>query len=226
MVIAADFLLGTRRAIEFAEFAGSAGADIIMTLPPNWGSSGTPQTLAEHYHAVSQHLPTMIVTNIFIDQGADFGLETIKLTLDRSENVVAIKDDMCGTFAGRLALLAYDRCALVAGGNQGSHINMWPYGVDGYLSMFMSFKPEIEHRYWRAVEARDMESMRSVYRDYEVPIFDFMRKLPGEFDAAIHGTLELFGVSKRWRRKPYYSLNDQEMESLADLYRGLGLLPE
>ena len=30
--------------------------------------------------------------------------------------------------------------------------------------------------------------------------------------------------AKRWRRNPYYSLNDEEMEKLADFYKSLGLL--
>lgn len=36
--------------------------------------------------------------------------------------------------------------------------------------------------------------------------------------------LELFGVNGRWRRKPYYSLDDGEMEQLADFFKGLKLL--
>ena len=36
--------------------------------------------------------------------------------------------------------------------------------------------------------------------------------------------MELFGVCQRWQRKPYHSLNDEEMEKLADFFRCLSLL--
>jgi len=47
-------------------------------------------------------------------------------------------------------------------------------------------------------------------------LFDLIMKSPGGFDAAIHGILELKGLAQRWRRPPYYSLSDPEMEKLSD----------
>jgi hypothetical protein len=43
-------------------------------------------------------------------------------------------------------------------------------------------------------------------------------------DAAVHGMLELTGKADRWRRPPYYSLNDQQMERLADFLKRQGVL--
>ena len=225
MVVAADRLYSTSRAVEFARFARSVGADVVMAQPPNWGPSCTPQTLADHYEAVSQELPVMIVTNVFAAQGADFGLRTVDLTLDRCPNVVAIKDDLCGDFARRLCLLAHERCAIFAGGRKVNHMNMWPYGCDGYMSTFMSFRPEIAHRYWRAIEARDLESARAFIRDYDIPFSTFIATLTGGWNAGLHGTLELFGIVKRWRRKPYHSLDDAEMEKLREFLKDKGILP-
>ena len=224
MVVAADRLYSTSRAVEFAQFARSIGADVVMAQPPNWGPSCTPQTFADHYRAVSQHLPVMIVTNVFSAQGAEFGLETVRLTLDRCPNVVAIKDDLCGDFARRLCLLAHERCALFAGGRKVNHMNMWPYGCDGYLSTFMSFKPDVARRYWDAIEAKDLKAARVLIRDYDIPFFDFIATLTGGWNAGMHATLEVFGIAKRWRRKPYYSLDDVEMGKLREFLRGKGIL--
>ena len=224
MVVAADRLFGTSRAIEFARFARNIGADVVMAQPPNWGPSCTPQTLADHYRAVSEHLPVMIVTNVFSTQGADFGLETVRLTLDQCPDVVAIKDDICGDFARRLCLLAHERCAVFAGGQKVNHMDMWPYGCDGYLSTFMSFRPDIARQYWSAIEARDLEAARAIIRDYDMPFFDFISKFTGGWNAGLHGTLEVFGIAKRWRRKPYYSLDDAEMEKLRAFLRVKGIL--
>jgi dihydrodipicolinate synthase/N-acetylneuraminate lyase len=94
-----------------------------------------------------------------------------------------------------------------------------PYGVDGYLSTFITFKPEIAWRYWAAVERNDLAGARAVIRDYDMPLFDYLIASPGSFDAAIHGIYELFGLAKRYRRPPYHSLTDKQMEELADFLR-------
>ena len=119
MVVAADRYYDTRRSVAFASFAKELGADVLMVLPPNWGPSCTVETMVEHYGEVSRTMPVMIVTGAFSAQGAEFGLEVIDRTLDRFENVVAIKDDMCGDFARRLCLVAHERVAVFAGGTEG-----------------------------------------------------------------------------------------------------------
>ena len=48
--------------------------------------------------------------------------------------------------------------------------------------------------------------------------------LPGGFDAGIHGVLELAGICGRWRRPPYYSLSDAELEKLETELRNKGIL--
>ena len=224
MVVAADRFHATSRAVSFARFAKEARADVVMCLPPDWGGSCTPQTLAEHYLEVARVMPVMIVTGLFIPRGSAFGLETIRLALDGSENIVAIKDDMCGDFARRLSLLAHPRCAVFAGGAKENHMNMVPYGVDGYLSTFITFKPEIAHQYWKACAAGDLLEARRIIRDYDIPLFDYILKAPGGFDAAMHALPEIYGIAKRWRRRPYYSFSDQDMDAFRGFLRGLKVL--
>ncbi|GAG92873.1 unnamed protein product, partial [marine sediment metagenome] len=86
------------------------------------------------------------------------------------------------------------------------------------------FKPQIAHQYWNAIQSQDLSQACSVIRDYDMPYFDFVRKLPGWTCAGTHGALELFGITKRWRRKPYYSLSDEEMEKLRNFFKEKGLL--
>ena len=224
MVVAADRDHATARAIEFAKVMRDLGAAVVMCKPPDWSQSCTCETLAEHYAAVSRHMPVMIVTNIFIRRGPEFGLRTIEMTLDKAPNVVAIKDDMCGDFARRLGLLAHDRCALYSGGLKTNHMHMLPYGCTGYLSTFISFKPEVTHEYCEALEVNDLATIRRIIRDIEMPFFDLVRNGPGCYDAGIHATYEVFGLCKRWRRPPYYSLNDAEVERISDFFKERDLL--
>ena len=224
MVVAAGRTWGTPQSIEFAKFAREAGADVFMVLPPDWSQSATPETLTEHYAAVAGHLPVMPVTNVFIPRGIEFGLSTLRLCLDRVPNIVAIKDDYCGPFGRKMALLVHKHWAVFVGGQKQNHFDLHFYGCDGYLSLFIGCRPDLSQGYWQAIQSRDYESAHRIIRDFDIPFFDLLSASPGGFDAATHGLLELFGLSLRWRRKPYHSLTDQEMERLKAGLQALKIL--
>lgn len=225
LVIAADRGWWTGKATEFAAFARECGADLLMLMPPTWADSVTPTTLAAHYAAVSQQLPVMMVTNVFASLGTAAGLETLRQVMENAPNVVAVKDDLCDEFGRRLSLLAYDRLAVVAGGQKQNHLNAWPYGCDGYLSTFITFKPSVAHDYWHAVQRGDVAAASRIIRETDMPFFDTILKLPGGFDAGIHAVLELFGLAERWRRPPYASLDEAEMERLSDFLQSHSIGP-
>lgn len=224
LVIAADRSYNTTQAVGFAHFAKDAGADLLMVMPPDWGGSCTPATLAEHYRTVAAVMPVMLVSNVFIARGPKFGLDTLRLVLEATDQVVAIKDDMCGEFARKMSLLVHDRWAVISGGQKQNHLNNHPYGCDGFLSTLITFKPEIAHAYWQAVSANNLLEARRIIRDFDYPFFELVMGLPGGFNAGIQAMLELKGIAQRWRRKPYHSLSDQELETFAQGLRKIGLL--
>lgn len=214
----------TPKALEFADYCRELGADILMLKPPDWAMSATVETMVAHYRVVSEHIPVMVVTNVFANWPQAQAMACLEALRDTAPNVVAVKDDLCDDFARKLGLACHERMAIVSGGQKQNHLNALPYGCDGYLSTFSKFKPEIAQQYWGAIVAGDTAKAVGVIRDYDMPLFDYIGGLTGGFDAGVHGTLELFGIAQRWRRSPYYSLSDEEMEQLAEFYRGLGLL--
>ena len=224
MVVAADRMWWTGKTIAFAQYAREVGADILMVLPPDWAHSCTPETFSDHYAAVAEHIPVMLVTAAFMTRPADFTLETLKLTMQKTDGVVAVKDDLCGELGRKVSLLVRDQWAFFSGGQKQNHLNAWPYGADGYLSTFITFKPEIAHDYWRAIQAGDTAAATRIIRDYDMPFFNFILKTHGGFDAAMHGILEHYGLAQRWRRSPYHSLSDEQMEKLGDFLHELKLL--
>ncbi len=48
--------------------------------------------------------------------------------------------------------------------------------------------------------------------------------LTGGFNAGIQAMLELKGIAQRWRRKPYHSLSDQELEVFAHALKKIGIM--
>jgi 4-hydroxy-tetrahydrodipicolinate synthase len=212
LIIAADRYYNTKQSIEFAHFAKETGADVLMVLPPDWSGSCTPQSLVEHYKAVAEVMPVMPVTNVFGPRGQKFGLETLEILRDTVPNIVAIKDDLSGEFCRKLGLLVHDHWAIVCGGQKQNHYAAYLYGCDGYLSSFLTLNPKIAHAYWAALQKSDTVEIRRIIKDIDMPFYDLILPMPGGFDAGMHAALELVGLTQRWRRKPYYSLNDEEME--------------
>ncbi|HVA86689.1 MAG TPA: dihydrodipicolinate synthase family protein [Candidatus Saccharimonadales bacterium] len=220
LVVAADRQWWTGREIEFADFARDAGADVLMVLPPSWGGGVTHDSLVAHYRAVSEHLPVMVVTGLFLANQA-LGLRVIDTLVEQVPGIVAIKDDVTGEFARRMALLVHDRWAVLSGGQKQHHLDLHLYGCDGYMSTYLHFRPEIAHAYWAAVQAGDLAAAARILRDFDQPWFMFAESLGGGFDAMYHGAQEVFGIASRWRRLPYHSLTDAEMERLRAFFSGL-----
>ena len=222
MVVAADRMWATPQTIEFARYVREIGADVLMVLPPDWTLSCTVESFVEHYAAIAEHIPVMIVTNLFARRPVAQSLRVLERVRDQVEGVVAIKDDLTGEFARKMCLLVHDHWAIISGGRKQNHLDLLPYGCDGFFSTFSKFKPQVTHAYWQAVLDEDWLQVREIISRYDMPLFDFITSLPGGFDAGIHGILELFGLAQRWRRKPYYSLNDVEMAQLADFFKAQG----
>lgn len=223
-VIAADRFHSTARAVSFATLCRDAGAHVMMTLPPHWGNGVTSDTLASHYAAVADVMPVMIVTNLFNQLGEAVCFDAVETALDLSPNVVAIKEDMGGTSAQKLALRVHNRCSILAGGQKINHMNLLPFGVDGYLSSFMTFRPKVAHAYWQAIEQNDMAAAQTIVNDFDIPLFEVLMKLPGGFDAGLHAILELVNQATRFRRLPYYSLSDDELDQFAHQLAVRGIL--
>lgn len=225
-VIAADNAWPTRKAVAYGQYCAEVGADLLMLLPPDWAASTTPDTLVTHFDAVGEYLPTMVVTALFGQSRRDVGasMAVIRALHERCANVVAIKDDILGDLGIQICTTVRDRWAVVSGGLMKNHTFQVPYGVDGYLSLFMSFQPEIAWRYFEAIQGGDYEGAWTIMRDVEMPLRDYMGTVEGGFNAVVHGILELAGICSRQLPLPYHTLTDAQMAALADFVRTQELL--
>jgi len=223
MVVAADGRWATHQEVAFAREAAASGADVLMVLAPDWGASATEASFVAHYRAVARELPIMLVTAAFAGREA-VGVEVVERLRDTEPRFVALKDDLCGETGRRIATILRNAVPFLSGGQKQNHLDVLPYGSDGYLSTFLQFRPSVAHTYWAAVVADDMAAARDVVERVDRPFFDAALAQPGGFDAAIRGALQLAGVAPRWRRPPYHDLTDAELEGWAETLAGLGLL--
>ncbi len=223
-VVAADRRWATGKEVEFAQYARSVGADILMVAPPDWALSCTATSMAEHYCAVAEHIPVMIVTMAFKNRPMEFVLEMIQIATEKSPRLVAIKDDVIGECSRHLGLMLGEELALFSSGTLREHLSVWPYGFRGYLSNYIMFKPDVARIYWDAVRSGDTAKALDFIVKFDIPFWELISGCQGGTDAGFRGVLELFGTSTRWRRRPYYSLSDAEMEKFADFFKGLSML--
>jgi dihydrodipicolinate synthase/N-acetylneuraminate lyase len=223
LTVAADGGWWTGKTVEFARYCREIGADVLMVKPPIWGGSVTVDTLVAHYQEVAAEIPIMLVTNLWAANPSQ-GLKTIEVVLDKVDGVVAIKDDILGQFVREMTAMVSDEWAVFAGGQKQNHLDIVHYGAVGYMSTFVSFHAPITHQYWDAVSQGNWTGAANIIAEHEWPFFEYIGGLNGGFDAGIHGLLELSGVAGRWRRKPFHSLNDQELEGLKAFCQSHGWL--
>ena len=224
MVVAADWAFATPQAVDFANTCVEVGADMLMVRPPDWAKSSTIDGLVGHFAAVAEIIPVMLVTNLFKLRDIRFSLDAIEAIRDRVENVMAVKDDLEGDFARRMCMLVHDKWAVFSGGGLRNHLSLRPFGCDGFMDRFMSFRPRVSLSYWEAVQHGKVKEAVAIIRDIELPLELFLNAFPGGRDAAVHGLLEVFEIAGRWRRAPYYSLSDEEIQRLRAFVKEMGLL--
>ena len=224
MVVAADYFYGTQQAFEFAKYAKDVGADLYMLLPATWAQGVTSESLANHFATVGEIMPVMAVTAMFHEYSDEFAMETLRLAIQKSSNFMAIKDDRGGMFVLQMCLEFHEQCAIFAGGRKEMHLSIAPFGCDGYMSNFVTFRPELSDRYWNGVVSKDFAVSREVIRDYEIPLWRYMMAIPKGWNAGAHALLEAYGIAGRWRRPPYTAIDDEEMEKFSTFLKSRKML--
>jgi len=220
LVITAAKQWGTSRCIKYARFACQAGADLLLSCPYIWGNALTAESLADHYRALGREIPVM-----FYAANESVILDAMHLLIHEDNGVLAVKDDACGPAGRRIASLVRDKWGILSGGLKENHLDSYPYGSDGYLSVYCRFKAEVAFKYWHAVKNNDFTAAVAIIEKYERPFMDELTIKTGlDFDALIHAAMELFKIAGRWRRTPFTSADDCQMEMIKDFFIKLNLI--
>jgi 4-hydroxy-tetrahydrodipicolinate synthase len=214
----------TAQAVEFAACCRAQGADVLQVFVPTWyPGAATTEALVAHHAALAAVMPVMANSAEFQRHGAGQGLPIAKALLATVPNVIAMKADVTGEFDRKLCLLAREQWAIFSGGTKQFHLELHPYGCQGHMTTWLTFRPAIAWRYWRAIQAGDLAAAAAVIKTYDHPLFDLIGGLPGGFDAGMHGLAALAGLAQPWRRAPFHSITEPELERLRHF---LDSLPE
>ena len=114
--------------------------------------------------------------------------------------------------------------AYLSGGRAFNFLDTAAYGADGYLSVYARMYPQVSNAFWQAYTSGDMKEAIALVEKYDIALFvDFIAKNGLDFSAVIQGMYETAGVGSRWRRFPYSSLTDAQMEKLKAFVHEKGL---
>lgn len=223
LFLAATDTWWTGKAVEFARYARELGAAGLLLSPPTWGPT-IIDNLVDHYAAVAEEIPVFVLSGAFNDIGEQAALMIVKGLLERVPKVVGMKHDYTAEFGQKACRMAGGRWTIFSGGQKQTHMLLYPYGCDAYMSMFITLKPSISHEYWSAIQAKDISRAAKVIRELDAPFVELLLSLPEGFDAGFHAAAELLGIYERWRRKPFANLNEEGMERLADFLKEKAIL--
>lgn len=209
----------SRQLLEFAGFAKEAGADVVLPIFPDWANSTGADHCADLFRDAGKVMPVMALTNF--SNGRGIPVSVFQTLIDeKTPGFVGVKDDMCGAYGRRLAALLGGNYAFMSGGRAENHLDVAPYGPDGYLSIFMRFKPQLAWGYWNRFVAGDIAGAVRWIMQYEVKFMDFL-STGMNFDMIIHYFMAKAGLCQKWRRAPYASASDAQAEQLDKLWDDL-----
>lgn len=220
MVIAGGKNWCTKKNLEFFSYAKELGADIGGLLLADWAQSVDDKNCIEAVREAGKIMPVMVLTNLM--NGRGFPLSVFKKIVDeKTPGFIGIKDDMCGVYGRRLATILKGEYAFLSGGRAENHLDVAHYGADGYLSIFVSFLPQLSREYWRLFTEKDYVGCAEWIKNFEFPFMDMISSNGLNFDAVVHGMMEIEGICGRYRRAPYTSLSDAQMEILREYRKSL-----
>ena len=212
----------TKQSVEFALSVREIGADILQVITTQWyPSSSTIKDVVQHHAEIAKCMPVMVNTGCLRFYGFDEGLKIACRLLEAVDGIIAAKLDAEAEFDAKVTKLAREKWVVFMGGQKSNHLAMLPHGCHGYLSTFITFNPGIAHRYWQAVQSKNMTEAQEITEKIDRPFFNYITSMQGGFDAALHGIMEIYGLAERWRRKPFYSISDDELEKIRNFLNTL-----
>lgn len=205
---------------EFAQKSKDDGCDLILPWYPNWCGGLGNEALVTCLKELGQVMPMMLLS--CLKGGLSRTAVLDKLSAD--EGLVAIKDDVGQPYGKNLLPYIRDKMAYLSGGRAFNFMDTAAYGADGYLSVYARMYPSVSNAFWKAYTSGNIPEAIALVEKYDIALFnDFIAGNGLDFSAVIQGMYETAGVGSRWRRFPYTSLNDEQMEKLKAFLQEKGL---
>lgn len=209
----------TEHSCRRADFAASAGADILLAVTPYY-NKGTAEGIVRHYHAIAESgdLP-VIVYNVPSRTGVDLDVKLYR-RIAAHPNIVAVKE-AGGGFDRLLDLISElgDRITVYTGNDQ-AILTALALGAKGVISVLSNVLPRETVELTHAA----LSGRLAAARELQYRLLPLIRALFAETNPApVKCALELCGLISGELRLPLAPVGSELRERLAFLL-GLPLL--
>lgn len=208
---------GTAIATDLAQSAEKEGADGILLLPPYLMNS-TQDGLAAHIEAVCKSTSLGVI--VYNRDNAILNEDTLEKLCARNANLVGFKD---GVGDIELMMRVYarmgDRLTYI-GGLPTAETFALPYlemGVTTYSSAIFNFMPEWALSFYKAVRARDRETVMNGLRDFVLPYITLRNRGRGYAVSIVKAGMTAIGRGAGPVRPPLTDLTPGEVQELTAL---------
>ncbi|MEH0196777.1 5-dehydro-4-deoxyglucarate dehydratase [Caulobacter sp. CCNWLY153] len=208
---------GTAIATDLARDAEAAGADGLLLLPP-YLTNATQEGLLAHIESVCK--ATSLGVIVYNRDNAIINEDTLEKLCDRNPNLVGFKD---GVGDLELMMRVYarmgDRLTYI-GGLPTAETFALPYlemGVTTYSSAIFNFLPQWALSFYKAVRARDRETVMTGLRDFVLPYIALRNKGKGYAVSIVKAGMKAVGRDAGPVRQPLTDLTPAEFSELQGL---------
>ncbi|PXA90462.1 5-dehydro-4-deoxyglucarate dehydratase [Caulobacter sp. D4A] len=208
---------GTAIAVDLARDAQAAGADGLLLLPP-YLTNATQEGLGAHIEAVCKATDLGVI--VYNRDNAIINEDTLEKLCDRNPNLVGFKD---GVGDLELMMRVYarmgDRLTYI-GGLPTAETFALPYlemGVTTYSSAIFNFLPDWALAFYKAVRARDRETVMTGLRDFVLPYIALRNRGKGYAVSIVKAGMKAVGRDAGPVRQPLTDLTDAEFAELETL---------
>lgn len=200
----------TEQVVEYAKFCEKRGADGLQILLPK--DVTDEDQLYNHFLTISESTRLPIVLH---------GIYSVPLLkrLAEIDSIAAMKEDGELTYYIDRAVHFSDRFEIFSGGAENRYLVGYPYGAKSFFSTYTGFAPDKPMEFWAAIRQGDVKQAVAITKKYDYP---FISRFTHPF---WHGTLEYFGLAKRYMREPFKTLTDAEYAEIKPFFDGQGIDP-
>ena len=207
--------------VEFAQTCKDMGSDLVIPFYPDWAQSLDTEALTQCYREIGDIMPVMLLTNLCNGRGIPMN---ILKELTPEDGIVALKDDMPPPYGKKALAITREKFAFLHGGRAFNYMDVAPFGADGYLSVFGRVYPALAARWWKIFRSGDMKTAVEMVEHYDGALFAMIADNGLSHSAVMQGMYEAAGLGQRWRRSPYSSLTDGQLEMLRQFLADRGLV--
>lgn len=213
---------GTRETVERARRAEAAGADGVVVVTPFYLETDQ-EGLKNHYSRVADavDLP-VILYHIPAFTGQPMEVGTVASLAEREENVVGLKDSSGDVMWGARVIEATPEDFAYLTGHGPLLLSSLVLGAEGAMPATANITPEALVEVYNSFTESDLDRARKVQQERVLPLQQTVDT--GTFPAGFKAAAKLSGLDLGVTRSPAHDLSDEELESVREGLKSLGLL--